>query len=43
MQALCNYYGNGDVLVAAIRPLTNETFFDAFGYTCVPVSGYPCR
>ncbi|KAJ5619712.1 hypothetical protein N7510_003696 [Penicillium lagena] len=26
--ALCTYFGNGDIPVAAIRPLTNETYFD---------------
>ncbi|EXJ91467.1 hypothetical protein A1O3_00015 [Capronia epimyces CBS 606.96] len=30
--AICSYFGNGDVPVAAIRPLTNETFFDDWDY-----------
>ncbi|CAO2650807.1 Nn.00g091040.m01.CDS01 [Neocucurbitaria sp. VM-36] len=30
--AICSYFGNGDVPVAAIRPLTNATFFDDWSY-----------
>ncbi|KAI0384179.1 nucleoside hydrolase [Hypomontagnella monticulosa] len=26
------YFGNGDIPIAAIRPLTNETFFDNWGF-----------
>ena len=31
-KALCNYYGNGRVPIGAIRPLTDETFFDNYTY-----------
>lgn len=27
-QAICNYFGNGDIPIAALKPLTNETYFD---------------
>jgi len=36
------YFGNGGVPIAALRPLTDETFFDAWNYTYVflrPFSG----
>ena len=33
VEALCNYFDNGDVPIAAIRPITNETFFDNWTYT----------
>jgi hypothetical protein len=26
------YYGNGDVPIAALRPLTNESFFDSWAH-----------
>ena len=35
IKAVCSYFGNGNVPVAAIRPLTNETFFDDWGYVYV--------
>lgn len=30
--AISTYYGNGDVPIGAIRPLTNETFLDTYYY-----------
>ena len=33
IKALCNYFNNGDVPIAAIRPVTNQTFFDDYEYT----------
>ncbi|KAF2168700.1 hypothetical protein M409DRAFT_65135 [Zasmidium cellare ATCC 36951] len=30
--AICSYFGNSHVAISAIRPLTNETFFDDWQY-----------
>ncbi|KJX94854.1 hypothetical protein TI39_contig4154g00025 [Zymoseptoria brevis] len=32
------YYGNGDVPIAAIRPITNETFADSWAFTLTIIS-----
>ncbi|KAI1205412.1 nucleoside hydrolase [Annulohypoxylon truncatum] len=31
--ALNTFFGNGDIPIAAMRPLTNESFFDTYTYT----------
>lgn len=35
LQALCTYFHNEDVPIAAFRPITNDTFFDSFFYLSV--------
>lgn len=30
------YFDNGDIPLAALRPLTDETFVDTWNYTCAP-------
>lgn len=32
VSALNTYFGNGDIPIAAMRPLTNESFFDTYSY-----------
>ncbi|KAI0895818.1 nucleoside hydrolase [Annulohypoxylon nitens] len=33
VSALNTYFGNGDIPIAAMRPLTNESFFDTYSYS----------
>lgn len=33
LQVVNTYFGNGDIPIGALRPLTNETFSDSWAFT----------